>query len=417
MGSYVTLLRLNPNYRNLWLGQLISFLGDWFNLLAGAALIASLSGAGTAISYLFLARFLPLFFASPFAGVIADRYDRRQIMIASDILRALTVLGFLLVRSSDQIWLFYLLTILQFVMSAFYIPAHRALLPMVVEEKDLVTANALDGFTWSSMLAIGALLGGLATAYFGITAAFIIDAATFLISAWFIGRVIVAKRESPVGEGALVSGQSGGFFEFLDGLRYLRGRHFILGLSLVKAGGSLIWGGINVLEIALAEERFPINGSLTLGLLYTITGIGTGVGPLLLRRWLGDSRAGLMRAISASFVLLTAGVFMLGSAPTLAWVAIGTLTRSFGSGSLWVFSSAILQTTVEDRFRGRIFAFEFATLTLTQSIGVLCAGMAQDNLGMDVQQVFLLTGVVSVGVSVCWALFRSRTNMHPAAVT
>src|SRR5690606_27182551 len=98
MNEYLTLLRENPNYRNLWLAYVASQLGDWFNLIASASLIADLTTTGTAISYLFLARFLPLFFFSPFAGVLADRFDRRHIIVATDLLRALVVLGFLLIR-------------------------------------------------------------------------------------------------------------------------------------------------------------------------------------------------------------------------------------------------------------------------------------------------------------------------------
>src|SRR5690606_6752599 len=111
-------LRRNPAYRNLWLARVVSNLGDWFNLLASAALITSLTGAGTAVSYLFLARFLPIFVMSPFSGVLADRYERRMIMMLTDVLRALTVLCFLLVRTPGDIWLLYTLTVVQFVLSS-----------------------------------------------------------------------------------------------------------------------------------------------------------------------------------------------------------------------------------------------------------------------------------------------------------
>ncbi|KPK09759.1 MAG: hypothetical protein AMJ56_09870 [Anaerolineae bacterium SG8_19] len=126
MSEYVELLRANKDYRLLWLGSVVSQFGDWFNLIASAALIAKLSDTGTAISYLFLARFLPLFLFSPLAGVLADRYERRQVMIASDLLRSATVLGFLLVREPGQIWLLYLLTFLQFALSAIFTPARSA---------------------------------------------------------------------------------------------------------------------------------------------------------------------------------------------------------------------------------------------------------------------------------------------------
>jgi len=412
--EYLDLLKGNHDYRQLWLAKLISLLGDWFNLLASATLIATLTGSGTAISALFLARFLPLFFTSPFAGVIADRLSRRQIMIASDLLRALTVLGFLFVRDPAHIWIFYTLTALQFTLSAFFIPAERALLPSLVRTEELVTANALDSFTWSSMLAIGALLGGIATAAFGIRTAFVLDALTFMVSAWFVSRVTVPPL-SPT-ERAHRESRSGGFFEFVDGLRYLRGRRFILGLALAKAAGSLIWGAANVVEISMAEKIFPINGNgaLTLGLIYATVGLGTGFGPLFVRRWLGDNRTATLWAITLGFALLTGGMLGLGWAPTLGWALAFTLMRSLGTGALWVFSSAFLQRVVADSFRGRVFAFEFAALTLTQSLSTIWAGVAQDKLGLGVQQVFAVTGLASIVVLIGWLIFRAKAQSAPA---
>lgn len=411
MNEYSALLRRNPAYRNLWLARVVSNLGDWFNLLASAALITSLTGAGTAVSYLFLARFLPVFVMSPFAGVLADRYERRMIMVLADVLRAITVLCFLLVRRPEDIWLLYALTVVQFVLSSLYTPAHSALLSNIVPPADLVTANALDGFTWSTMLAVGALLGGIAAAAFGLTTAFVLDALTFLVSGWFVLRIGRVPRAAQADAGR------GGFFQFMEGLAYLRGLSFILGLSLVKAGGALVWGVVNVLEIPLAEQVFPINGdgTLTLGLLYATVGVGTGLGPLVLRRWVGDGRNGLLWGIAVGFGVLSLGVLGMGVASSLAWVLVATLMRSLGSGSLWVFSSALMQRLVADDFRGRVFAFDFTIMTLTQSIATLWAGFALDRLQMSVQPVLLSAGAVSVVVTLVWLGFQMRHTVRVAA--
>lgn len=402
MGVYLTLLKANRNFRHLWLATVISYLGDWFNLLASAALIANLTNSGTAVSYLFLARFLPLFFLSPFTGVLADRYDRKRILIVTDLLRALTVLGFLLVQITRQVWLLYLLTVIQFSLSALFMPTHAAVLPNLVDEKDLVTANALDGFTWSTMLAVGALLGGIAAAVFGIAASFVIDASSFVLSAWFISRIT-----GPTRRGAAASTQAG-LLDFVDGLRYLRGRRFILIVSLAKAGAALVWGALNVLEIPLATKIFPLgaNGMITLSIFYTMTGIGSAIGPLLVRRWLGDSQKAAMWAITLGFALLTVGIFWLGMAASLPEAATATLIRTLGGGILWVFSSALLQILVEDRFRGRVFAFEFAAMTLTQSFSTLWAGIAQDQWEMNVQQVIRGASLLGLVVSLGWLVFQ-----------
>ena len=314
MGEYLTLLRHNRNYRYLWLGFVVSQIGDWFNLIASANLITQLTDSGAAISYLFLARFLPLFIFSPLAGVLADRFSRRNLLILSDVARAATVLGFLLVREPEQIWLLYVLTITQFAFSAIFTPARNAVLANVVRQEELVTANALDSFSWSTMLAVGSLIGGIVAELFGTQTAFIMDALTFLLSAWLVSRIVMVR---PAGQ-PRVEVKTSGWLEFIDGLRYLRYEPFILVISLVKGAGSLVWGAINVLEVNFAEDVFALNGnaSLTLGIIYFVSGLGTGFGPLILRRWLGDSFRRMRWAITLGFGLLTLGLWGLALAPT-----------------------------------------------------------------------------------------------------
>ena len=414
MRLYLSLLQRNRNFRNLWFARVVSNLGDWFNLLASATLIATLSGAGTAISFLFLARFLPLFLMSPFAGVLADRFERRNLLVWTDVLRAATVLGFLLVDRPERIWLLYVLTALQFVFSAVFSPAEQAYIPAVVEKDDLVTANALDSFTWSTMLAIGALLGGLATAFLGVQTAFILDALSFLISAWFVTRIAVRSRGRVQGEGDATTPRTA-LLEIFEGMRYLWAQPVLLAFALIKSGGSLVWGGVNVLEVPLAEQAFPLNGNgtLSLGLIYAAVGIGTGVGPLLVRRWLGDSWDGILKAVSIGYLAMTVGTLGLALAPSLGWVLGATTMRGIGTGAIWVFSAVLLQILIPDRLRGRVFAFEFAAFTLAQSFSTLWAGYAYDNLGWSLSQVLFSAAVGSIIVTAAWALFYLRVRHRP----
>jgi len=407
--EYVLLLRRNEDYRSLWLAALISYLGDWFNLLAAAALITRLDGTGKAFSFLLLARFLPLFVFTPVSGVLADRFDRRVLMVVADVLRAVTVLGFLLVGSEETIWLFYLLTVVQFALSALFTPARTAVLSNVVEAKDLVAANGLDGLTWSTMLFVGALLGGVAAAALGTSAAFVLDAITFLLSAWFVSRISSRGGQSGKSEPATQRTR------FVDGLRYLWGVPFILFIALVKAGGSLVWGAINVLEIPLAEQIFPLgkDGTLTLALIYAFAGLGTGFGPLVVRRWLGDAHRRVLWGISLGFVLMLVGIVGLGAAAHLFLVFLFTLIRTVGAGVIWVFSGALLQQMVPNGVRGRVFAFEFAALTLTQSISTLWAGVAQDDLGWGVQRTILNMGLVAAAMALLWFLFHAYVGARP----
>ncbi len=408
---YWTLLRDNTNYRNLWLGYVVTQLGDWFNLIATASLIEMLSGTGTAVSYLFLARFLPLFLFAPLAGVLADRYDRRKIMIYSNLVQAAVVLGFLLVRQAADLWLLYLLLVVQFALAALFTPARTAVIPNIVVRRELVTANALDSLTWSTMLAIGAFLGGVATAVLGIQAAFVLNALAYAGSTLLLARIAIPLQ--PAVEADITGTRKpGGWFNFMDGLRYLRGERTILGLALIKAGGSLAWGAINVLEVTFAHRVFPLagGGEATLGLIYMISGIGTGLGPLLLRRWLGDEPRKMRWAIIIGLFLMTAGIAGLAVAPTFAWFSVATLVRTLGTGALWVFSAALLQLAVPDKVRGRVFAFEFAVLTLTQSISIYWAGYAMDQINLTIEQTTLSMAVVGSLVTTIWLLFHWQTR-------
>ncbi|MEZ4663113.1 MAG: MFS transporter [Caldilineaceae bacterium] len=197
--GYGELVRQNHNFRNLWFGQIISLLGDWFNLIASAALIGELTHSGLAVGSLFVVRMLAPFLISPIAGVAADRYNRKWILIITDLVRAVVVFGFLFVREAGDLWLLYTLTAIQLGVSGFFFPARNAILPDIVAPRELGAANALSSATWSVMLALGAALGGLVSGAWGIQPAFVIDGFTFFASAWFIWRIVLAPRAELAG--------------------------------------------------------------------------------------------------------------------------------------------------------------------------------------------------------------------------
>lgn len=412
--SYLSLIRHNKNFRYLWLSQIISQLGDWFNLIASATLIAHLTSSGLAIGALFLARLLPPFVLGPLAGVIADRFDRRKILIASDLLRMVVVLGFLFVRTEQHVWLIYGLTILQLSISAFFEPARAAILPGLVGRKELVTANALASVTWSTMLALGAALGGLATAWFGVTVAFIIDAATFAVSAWFVSLVTLSAPAAPETNAEVELGWQG----FVSGLRYLQHHPAVLMVALLKGSAALAFGGMAVLEVTFAEEIFPIgsDGSGTLGLIYFVSGVGTGVAPLLARRITGDDITAMHWTILFAYAAAFVGYLLMGWAFTLAVFLVATLIRSSGGGTNWVYSSSLLQLMVPDRYLGRVFAFDIAIMTLASAMSTLWVGWARDSLGLSPHQIVLALAIVPLMTIIGWTIYLNTRFKRQAVL-
>src|SRR6059036_1125097 len=186
-GVYLSLLRRNRNFRLLFFGQAISQLGDWFNAVAVYALLLDLTGSATAVAWMMIVQFLPVAIVGPLAGVVVDRTNRRRLMIAADVVRGVLILGLLIVRRSDQVWIAYVVMALTMAASGFFEPARTATIPNITSRDELLPANALSSAVWSAMLAAGASIGGLVTAVAGRNIAFAINAASFFFSAYFLG--------------------------------------------------------------------------------------------------------------------------------------------------------------------------------------------------------------------------------------
>ncbi|HZH31584.1 MAG TPA: MFS transporter [Pyrinomonadaceae bacterium] len=197
--TYRQLLRGNANFRHLWSGQVVSEIGDWLNNIAVVALALELAGAahqGRAIAVYAIARHLPLFLFGPIAGVVVDRTDRRRVMIAADVLRAVLAAGFLLAQKFSSLPAIYLVGASLFAVSAFFNAAKRATIPVIVTEADeLLGANSLSASTTAATIAVGSALGGLVATFISRDLVFLLNAATFLVSALLIARIRLPRRQ------------------------------------------------------------------------------------------------------------------------------------------------------------------------------------------------------------------------------
>ena len=402
--GYIDLLSRNRSFRLLWLGQVVSQMGDWFNTIAIYTIILQLTGSGRDVGLLLVARFVPSFLFGPISGVVADRFSRQRIMIWSDLARALVVLGFLFVRRADQLWIVYVLTVFQLGLSTFFEPAKTAAIPSIVEERELVAANAISSVTWSAMLTIGAAIGGLMTSAFGTNVAFILDAATYLLSAALIASIRVPKRKKRERQ-KLSLGRILGITETIEGIRYVKDRPRVLALLLVKPAWGL-GGGILTLLAVFGERIFPVgkNAAGGIGVLFAARGIGTAVGPIVARRISGEGNRRMQTSIGISFLI--GGVFyiLFGTATSL-WFALIVLGIAHCGGSiLWVFSTVMLQRSVADTFRGRVFAAELALVTLTMAASNYVTGEFLDRFGISPRWVTAAVGTVFLMPGIVWFL-------------
>lgn len=416
--GYIELLRRNPAFRNLWLGQVVSQMGDWFDTIALYTIILNLTGSGRNVGLLMVARFVPSFVFGPVSGVIADRFSRRTIMILSDVLRAFVVLGFLFVRRPDQVWMIYVLTVLQLIFSTFFEPARTAALPSIVSDRELLPANAISSVTWSAMLTIGAAIGGVVTGWFGTDAAFILDSFSYVLSAIFIACIRFPKRP-PREKTKLTLGKLLGITQTIEGVRYVKDRPRVLAFLLVKPAWGL-GGGILTLLAVFGEKIFPVgkNAATGIGVLFAARGIGTAVGPIVARRVAGENRQRMQVAIGISFLI--GGVFyaLFGSTTSFLFALLVLGIAHTGGSILWVFSTVLLQRDVEDSFRGRVFAAELALLTLTMAASNYLTGELLDRWRLSPRWVTVGIGAFFVIPGILWFITerwwdRGKDNAEP----
>ena len=407
--GYVELLRSNRGFRFLWLGQVVSQMGDWFDTIAVYTIALRLTGSSRSVALIMVARFLPSVVMGPLSGVVADRFSRRTIMIVSDLVRAVVVLGFLFVRRPDQMWLVYLLTVLQLAFSTFFEPAKTAAIPSIVSDRELVAANAIASVTWSAMLTLGAAVGGFVAGAFGTNAAFVLDSLTFVASALLISTVHFPKRPARV-RSKLSLAKAVGITDTIEGGRYVRHRPQVLAYLLVKPAWGL-GGGILTLLAVFGERIFPVAGKTAtgIGVLFTARGIGTAVGPIVARRWTGETRKQMQYAIGIAFLIGGAFYIAFGLSTSFPLALLFVAIAHTGGSILWVFSTVLLQKSVEDQFRGRVFASELALVTLTMATSNYVVGELMDRFGFSPRTVtagvgtfFLLPGLIWFATQRWW---------------
>ena len=397
------LLRDNANVRRLWGGTVVSLFGDWFNTLALYRLALDLTGSEAALGGVFLTKLLPLALASPLAGVLVDRVDRKHVMIGADIVRAGIVLGFLFVRDAGDLWLLYTLAAAQIAVSATFTPAKNAILPGITSPRELLTANALLSATWSTMLALGAAAGGPAVDLFGTDAVFLFDAATYLVSAAIIWRIRAPEARRPPAARAAESAVRVAARQIWDGWRYLRRRPDVGRIALAKASWGLGGGGL-LLALALVGERlFPGAGTTGIGVLLAARGIGTGIGPILARALFPDERRWPV-VLGACVVACGLGYLGVGAGIDVRWVVVACVVFAHAAGGAnWVLATTLLQRRADDAFRGRVFATDWLLVALVESVSITAASVMLE-AGVALVHVIGVLASVSVTVGVVWLL-------------
>ncbi|MFQ3316927.1 MAG: MFS family permease [Candidatus Poseidoniaceae archaeon] len=403
--GYWDLITSNKKFRRLWSASVISMLGEWFNTIALFLLIFKYTDSEFLLGLLFTVRMLCFALLQPISGLLADRMNRKHIMVWSNVLQMFLALGFLAVDGPEDIpWMLGLSGVMMLLHGA-YVTAERAALPNIVSKEELATANALDAASWSTALCLGAMLGGIVVEYFGTDAAFIIDACTFLLAAILLAPLKIPQTFDKEISGPLLTTA---FSNIRKGWTRIAEEARLLRIVFAKASWNIAGGGLAGVFLVVAGSNVDGFGvALGFGLFFFARGIGTGTGPILARKFLTDQEKW---PLLIGMLVMISGFFYFFVGYTLGmnvWLTIFLVMLAHSaSGANWVLSTILTQMWVEDEIRGRVFSIDMLIMSLTFSLSSACAGYILEKGILTLQQGFQLFALVMIASGLVFTLWK-----------
>jgi len=403
--GYVEFFFSNAKFRRLWAASVISLLGEWFNTIALFFLILEYSGSEFLLGILFSVRMALFAISQPVNGLLADRFSRKSLMLWANLLQVGLALSFLLVDGPEDMWWLVTLSGLMMLLHGVYVTAERAALPNIVDEEDLITANAIDSASWSTALCIGAMLGGIVVSIWGTDMAFIIDSYTFLLSSLLLIPLNFTQNIDPNMKGPLFSKA---IANIKIGWSRIYSDKKLLRIVFAKSSWNLAGAGLAGVFLVLAGSEITGYGAaFGFGLFFFARGIGTGIGPLLARALFKDkskwpSLIGILVTISGFFYLLVG----LSLDIYLPLTVVLIICAHSASGGNWVLSTVLTQTWVEDEVRGRVFSMDMLILGSSAALSTTVAGYLVEYQGLTLENGFISFSLLMIICGIIFTLWR-----------
>lgn len=362
------------------------------------------------VGFSFMANALPALILGPIAGVFVDRWDRRRVMIVSDVLRGLLVLCLLTIRSPEQVWIFYVIGFLNSCTSQFFFPARGAVLPLVVTEKeDWLPANGMMQIIQMVGLLAGPALAGFAIGLWGEQVAFIANSIGYFCSALAVMTMRV-PRTTP---GMAAGGSSIRVLlaEMIDGVKYLLSHRSTLGVTICMSVAMLGIGAINVVWVPYLQRAFGI-GAEGLGIVDAFQGGGMLIGGLLL----GLGAARMKKSVMAGAGMVLIGVLfgLMGYTPLFWMITVESFLVGVALVPVQSTLTTIMQLAVPDLKRGRVGSSMGAMTTAASLLSMAFASFFGEKIGL--RNVYAVVGVfLSLSGVLGFWLLNEPAEAAPAA--
>ena len=397
MSGFTQLLRDNRNYRFTWAGQVVSEVGDHFNNIAVMSLAMTHKNPGLVVTFVFLSRAVSMLAAGPIAGVLLDRLNRKHVMMASDAIRAVIALGFILCINRKDEWPMYVLSAMLMFASPFFTSGRAAILPAIATPEELHTANTMTQTTSWACLTIGALLAarGVQSGY---QLAFTYNALSFVISLLCISRL---KRPGGFrAEGGRKKREKTGLAQYREGLSYMRATPLVTAVAMISLGWASGGGAAQILFSLFGEQVFHA-GASGIGIIWGCAGIGLLIGASI-AYWLGKrlSFTGYKRTIPIVYLIHGGAYVLFSQMPTIAWACVFIAISRAAVAISSVLNFSQLLHHVENRFRGRVFATLESLTWSMMMISMMGAGTA--TIKYSPRTIGAVAGLISSTTAFFW---------------
>ena len=387
-----------PGYRNLFLAALASGIGTWLAFVALVVDVTDRTDDARWVSALLIVEFLPIVVVGLAAAPLVDRLPRRTIMVTADLVRAGAFVALPFAPSALAI---VLLALVAGVATSLFRPAVYAGLPNLVNDADLPRANGLlqtaENLTW----AIGALAGGALVAGFGPDAAYLVNAASFVVSALFLVRIRETLEEAR-------AASEGHWRDVKAGFAVVSASRPLLTVLLAWSVVMVAQAGVNVAEIFLAKDVFDA-GDFGYGFLVSAGGAGLVIGSLAGGPLI--DRYGMRGPYGLAIALMGAGFLGAAGAPTVWVAAVFVLVAGIGNGAAVVCNAVLVQRGAPDRLRGRVFALLMSTGYALLGAAMIAAGPATNEFGARAVWVGA-AALCALGATVAVALLRPADEVR-----
>jgi len=390
-------------FKLLWFGQLLSQIGDQCLLIAAITLISNLSRSPLAMLIPAISIAIPQIVFGLVGGVIADRWDRKLVMVSSDVLRGLIVLCIILVDSVQQLWILYLAAAGLAMVGVFFYPARNAVIPNIVPGSLLLAANSLIQGSYIIALIVGPVIAGAAVELW-MPSAVILDSATFFVSAIVIG---VMKIPNATSEHSDTAEDNGVWEDIKAGLNFIRHNRALRRVLVITAVATLGIGAIVLLAIPHLKAELEAGG-LEYGIAMSMLGLGSVLGGLMVNQL--SQRLSTSTIVGGMLTLAGVAIVAFAFAPNyttvLVSVAVIGMCVVIARGALDTISQALSPDAMRGRVQSAVNMLVVAATAVAEGLSALLGSL------IGVQTVFAAAGVVTAltGIAGCFAL-RSAARL------